>query len=965
MVRLKLIFLLITLLLSSKSTIGKEEEFSEALLLRPLPDRKVLAHFHFESKVPPTHTHGRHHHLFPKSIYQLVHKFRIREMELSFTQGRWNYEQWGGYDPIASNNAKPPGVELWAVFDVPQDQVDASWKNLTHALSGLFCASVNFLESSTAYAAPQWSFRSVVGNLRYGTLPREAVCTENLTPWLKLLPCRDKAGIAALMDRPSIYRGFYHSQRLHLISDEFSLDASSSGVVLEQTLTTVLQPNTFGSSSNSFDGSIVQPSWSLSSLFGRKVSERCSLSKSSNVYVHLDKNLVSKLKTLWKKDGISDDVDVTSDGSWKNPSFEMSIPPARVIKEVYTSSKEEKSILCEFSIEHYSQSRPFDLGFRWKLPVLWSSHLAPLHASRFLMGSGNERGAIAISLKATGMSDDSTQSATSSEGRCFLRVNIFQVVPWYVKVYYHTLKIFLDGHAKSTADIVEKMRVSPSEDKVSPGLMEITLRLACDVNSATLTLEFDKGFLHIDEYPPDANQGFDIPSAVISFPEFKTSLHLVEDSSANTLPILSKLQDESPVLSYTEVLLVPLTTPDFSMPYNVITITCTVFALYFGSLLNALRRRAGEEERLLKSKADNSPPSEAQYGNMQLSRAFDIVFPSSQFKIVGTDEAKMQNLSNQKLKDWGKESESLMASGGVFFPPGTPRASFTVFISVCQTSGMDALQVNYGLLSELEFMGFSESRAKKALQFSVIIDIEGPSISEEVESRAQALSSPDRDRARSKMEEEAKKLEREREKERIQSAKELLMAKRRAEETERERFIAQRKKDKEEERRARDRVRQKLLQDKAERMGIHGASLMNEEKRQNPLVTKSAPLPDYSAQRTELMRECLRSLRRQYKEDDTKVKRAFQTLLIYCRNVANNPDEEKFRKIRLRNPAFQARVGFCREGIQFLELCGFERVGGDQFLFLPREKLDMAVLKSAGIVLHSAITNPFFGLLSK
>ncbi|KAL1564117.1 GPI transamidase component PIG-T-like [Salvia divinorum] len=38
------------------------------------------------------------------------------------------------------------------------------------------------------------------------------------------------------------------------------------------------------------------------------------------------------------------------------------------------------------------------------------------------------------------------------------------------------------------------------------------------------------------------------------------------------------------------------------MPYNVITITCTVFALYFGSVLNALRRRVGEEERLLSGK---------------------------------------------------------------------------------------------------------------------------------------------------------------------------------------------------------------------------------------------------------------------------------------------------------------------------------------------------------------------------
>ncbi|GLT62377.1 hypothetical protein SLA2020_350210 [Shorea laevis] len=67
--------------------------------------------------------------------------------------------------------------------------------------------------------------------------------------------------------------------------------------------------------------------------------------------------------------------------------------------------------------------------------------------------------------------------------------------------------------------------------------------------------------------------------------------------------MLSKFQEKSPVLSYTEVLLVPLTTPDFSMPYNVITITCTVFALYFGSLVNVLRRRVGEEERFLKNRA--------------------------------------------------------------------------------------------------------------------------------------------------------------------------------------------------------------------------------------------------------------------------------------------------------------------------------------------------------------------------
>ncbi|XP_057964917.1 uncharacterized protein LOC131155660 [Malania oleifera] len=580
---------------------GGAEEFSEELLLKPLPDRKVLAHFHFDSRAPPTSTYGRHHHLFPKAIYQLVQKFRVREMELSFTQGRWNYERWGGLDPISSNNAKPPGVELWAVFDVPQHEVDASWKNLTHTLSGLFCASINFLESSTTYSAPDWSFRPFSGSLRYGTLPREAVCTENLTPWLKLLPCRDKAGLSALMDRPSIYRGFYHSQRLHLTSTEFGSAVEHSGIILEQTLSVVLQPNKqMASMSYSSDQSL-QPSWSLSSIFGRKVGGRCVLAKSSNLYIQLESGLVSELINL-QKDQRSGADNVAFDGSWTNPGFELSAVPNRVIKEVNNLQTKSLSIFYEFLIGNYNSSKPFDVGFTWKYPLVWSCPQAPLHASRFLMGSGNERGSIAISLKSSGLSEGFLGVDMTDRG-CRLQVNVFQVVPWYVKVYFHTLKVYVDERSQSASDVIEKMRVSPSKDKVSPGVMEMVLKLPCAVQSAALTIEFDKGFLHIDEYPPDANQGFDIPSAVISFPDFQGSMNFPKDNSLNQLPMLSKLQEGNPVVSYTEVLLVPLTTPDFSMPYNVITITCTVFALYFGSLLNVLRRRVGEEERFLKAKA--------------------------------------------------------------------------------------------------------------------------------------------------------------------------------------------------------------------------------------------------------------------------------------------------------------------------------------------------------------------------
>lgn len=581
---------------------GGGEEFSEELLLKPFPDRKVLAHFHFQSRAPHSSSHGRHHHLFPKAIAQLVKKFRVKEMELSFTQGRWRYEQWGGFDPLSSNNAKPPGVELWAVFDVPQSLVDVYWRNLTHTLSGLFCASINFLESSTTYSAPELTFKPSFGNLRYGTLPREAVCTENLTPWLKLLPCRDKAGLSALMDRPSIYRGFYHSQRLRLTSSESGSDEVDSGIGLDQTLTVVLQPSSWRTGKTYSVETNIQPSWSISSIFGRNIPGKCVIAKSSNVYLQLDNGLVGELKNLERENAKYVANTFESEGFQSNHAFKISVTPDKVFEEVDNLHGKSTSVIYGFSVEKYNDSQPFDLGLTWKIPVVWSCQQAPLHASRFLMGSGNERGAIAISLEPT-ESSEGLPTSHIIDGRCELRVDIFQVVPWYIKVYFHTLQVFVDKQPRAMADVVDKIRVSPSKDKVSPGVMEMILKLPCGSKSAAFSLEFDKGFLHIDEYPPDANQGFDIPSALISFPSFNARMNFSEDEFLNNSPILSKFQETSPVLSYTEVLLIPLTTPDFSMPYNVITITCTVFALYFGSLLNVLRRRVDEEERILRSRA--------------------------------------------------------------------------------------------------------------------------------------------------------------------------------------------------------------------------------------------------------------------------------------------------------------------------------------------------------------------------
>ncbi|KAM7527417.1 hypothetical protein LguiB_030827 [Lonicera macranthoides] len=286
-------------------------------------------------------------------------------------------------------------------------------------------------------------------------------------------------------------------------------------------------------------------------------------------------------------------------------------------------------------------------------------------------------------------------------------------------------------------------------------------------------------------------------------------------------------------------------------------------------------------------------------------------------------------------------------------------------------------EVNKKLLTELVEMGFPLARATRALHYSGNIDLEAainwvvdhendpdidemplctqvlvnididtsqPSITEQVKLKAQEL----RDQARRRREEEAKRQEIEREKERIRAGKELQEAKQLAEENERKRCLE----------------RRRWLGLPLEGPESVKATRPAMQEKRNLLTVKSATLPVKSATKAELMRDCLKSLRRNHKDNDAKVKRAFHTLLVYARNVAWNPNEEKFRKIRVSNPAFQDRVGAFEEGFKFLELCGFERVEGGKFLYLPRDKVDMEVLISAGAELQSALTNPFFGLLS-
>ena len=76
-------------------------------------------------------------------------------------------------------------------------------------------------------------------HLLHGTLPREVVCTENLTPFLKLLPCKGKAGISTLLDGHKLFDASWQTMAID-VRPACPVGSSECYIEMEQTVDMVL-----------------------------------------------------------------------------------------------------------------------------------------------------------------------------------------------------------------------------------------------------------------------------------------------------------------------------------------------------------------------------------------------------------------------------------------------------------------------------------------------------------------------------------------------------------------------------------------------------------------------------------------------------------------------------------------------------------------------------------------------------
>ena len=205
-------------------TLVTGDKFSEELLLSPLQSGELHAHFKFTTVHPAdlrSSQDWKHYQLLARPLGEVLATYRVQELSLSLTQGLWRAAT-SGY-PVES---APPGAAVSARFlpEVPAQDVDTVWEGLTNALAGLLCASLNKLDKTTG-VSPKHSFQpagaqganlsSSASHLRFGLLPKENLCTENLTPWKKLLPCKGLVYLAHHQCPPPSSQYPHHHQYRH------------------------------------------------------------------------------------------------------------------------------------------------------------------------------------------------------------------------------------------------------------------------------------------------------------------------------------------------------------------------------------------------------------------------------------------------------------------------------------------------------------------------------------------------------------------------------------------------------------------------------------------------------------------------------------------------------------------------------------------------------------------------------
>eukprot|EP00980_Cylindrotheca_fusiformis_P021126 scaffold8114_cov126-Cylindrotheca_fusiformis.AAC.12 len=141
-----------------------------------------------------------------------------------------------------------------------------------------------------------------------------------------------------------------------------------------------------------------------------------------------------------------------------------------------------------------------------------------------------------------------------------------QVIPPFLTPSWQSLEVV-------GSEIDEETTIQPSVEWKKDGTSIVTFSSSSVPSSLLLSLEYMPSFLTYDDFPGDPNRGRELAPAVVTV----------------TCP-----SSVSPYQVYSNSPLILPPVPDMSMPFNVLSLACSLYAYLIGTLVTLLVKRASE-----------------------------------------------------------------------------------------------------------------------------------------------------------------------------------------------------------------------------------------------------------------------------------------------------------------------------------------------------------------------------------
>ena len=153
-----------------------------------------------------------------------------------------------------------------------------------------------------------------------------------------------------------------------------------------------------------------------------------------------------------------------------------------------------------------------------------------------------------------------------------LEVTVIESIPWLFRVFLHEGEFALNYERIPPSKLPEylmEFSIEPSIIRKRNLLLQTKWRIPAQ-SKIQIYFPIEREFLRIDEFPVNSERGIELPGALIFYHDSKgkTSFTQTSNTLLFTWPI-----------------------PDGTMPFNVITMTSTLSALFYGSFFNLIFRR--------------------------------------------------------------------------------------------------------------------------------------------------------------------------------------------------------------------------------------------------------------------------------------------------------------------------------------------------------------------------------------